>query len=167
MMAALIFVFSVAALMQFFVSYCRSLIAASARRALSADVQDVIGIRRSASGEDFARVMQFLYLCPDRREDRKGIKAIGAYFRLLGAARHRHGEVDSFFTGLDRVGTFAVRLLRCRGFGSAYRAQPGYVRRTDVRVVLPSSTNQGITAVLFETTDSSLLAANKFPVLFS
>ena len=85
MMAALIFVFSIAALMQFFVSYCRSLIAASARRALSADVQDVIGIRRSASGEDFARVMQFLYLCPDRREDRKGIKAIGAYFRLLGA----------------------------------------------------------------------------------
>jgi hypothetical protein len=85
MMAALIFVFSIAALMQFFVSYCRSLIAASARRALSADVQDVIGIRRTASGEDFARVMQFLYLCPDRREDRKGIKAIGAYFRLLGA----------------------------------------------------------------------------------
>jgi hypothetical protein len=85
MMAALIFIFSVAALMQFFVSYCRSLIAASSRRALSTDVQDVIGIRRSASGEDFDRVMQFLYLCPDRREDRTGIKAIGAYFRLLGA----------------------------------------------------------------------------------
>ena len=85
MMAALIFIFSVAALMQFFVSYCRSLIAASSRRALSSDVQDVIGIRRSASGEDFARVMQFLYLCPDRREDRNGIKAIGAYFRMLGA----------------------------------------------------------------------------------
>jgi hypothetical protein len=85
MMAALIFIFSVAALMQFFVSYCRSLIAASSRRALSTDVQDVIGIRRSASGEDFDRVMQFLYLCPDRGEDRNGIKAIGAYFRLLGA----------------------------------------------------------------------------------
>jgi hypothetical protein len=85
MMAAVIFVFSVAALMQFFVSYCRSLIAASVRRALSSDVQDVIGIRRSASGEDFARVMQYLYLCPDSREDRNGIKAIGAYFRLLGA----------------------------------------------------------------------------------
>jgi hypothetical protein len=85
MMAALIFIFSVAALMQFFVSYCRSLIAASSRRALSTDVQDVIGIRRSASGDDFDRVMQFLYLCPDRREDRTGIKAIGAYFRLLGA----------------------------------------------------------------------------------
>jgi hypothetical protein len=85
MMAAVIFVISVAALMQFFVSYCRSLIAASARRVLSVDVQDVIGIRRSASGEDFARVMQFLHLCPDRREDRNGVKAIGAYFRLLGA----------------------------------------------------------------------------------
>ena len=85
MMAALIFIFSFAELMQFFVSYCRSLIAASARRALSADVQDVIGIKRSTSGDDFARVMQFLYLCPDRREDRNGIKAIGAYFRLLGA----------------------------------------------------------------------------------
>jgi hypothetical protein len=85
MMPSLIFVFSVAALMQFFVSYCRSLIAASSRKALSADVQDVIGIRRSASGADFARVMQYLHLCPDRREDRNGIKAIGAYFRILGA----------------------------------------------------------------------------------
>ncbi len=61
MMAAIIFIFSVAALMQFFVSYCRSLIAASSRRALSSDVQDVIGIRRSASGDDFERVMQFLH----------------------------------------------------------------------------------------------------------
>jgi hypothetical protein len=93
MMAALIFIFSFAALMQFFVSYCRSLIAASARRALSADVQDVIGIKRSASGDDFDRVMQFLYLCPDRREDRNGIKAIGAYFRLLGAVGTTMGRL--------------------------------------------------------------------------
>jgi hypothetical protein len=93
MMAAVIFVISVAALMQFFVSYCRSLIAASARRALSVDVQDVIGIRRSASGEDFARVMQFLDLCPDRREDRNGVKAIGAYFRLLGAVGTTMGRL--------------------------------------------------------------------------
>ena len=85
MMAGLIFTFSFAALLQFFVSYCRSLIAASSRRALSPDVQEVIGIARSAKGEDFERVMQFLHLCPDRREDRNGIKAIGAYFRLLGA----------------------------------------------------------------------------------
>jgi len=27
--------------------------------------------------------MQLLHLCPERPEDRKGIQAIGAYFRLL------------------------------------------------------------------------------------
>ena len=73
----------VAALMQFFVSYCRSLIAASYDGRCRPDVQDVIGVRRSASGDDFERVMQFLHLCPDRREDRNGIKAIGVYFRIL------------------------------------------------------------------------------------
>jgi hypothetical protein len=93
MMATLIFVFSFAALLQFFVSYCRSLIAASSRRALSPDVQDVIGITRSATGEDFERVMQFLHLCPERREDRNGIQAIGAYFRLLGAVGKTVGKI--------------------------------------------------------------------------
>ena len=93
MMAGLIFVFSLAVLLQFFVSYCRSLITASARRALSPDVQDVIGIKQAATGDDFERVMQFLHLCPERREDRNGIQAIGAYFRLLGVLRKTIGVV--------------------------------------------------------------------------
>jgi hypothetical protein len=83
MMAAIIFVFSVAALLQFFVSYCRSLIAASVKHPLSVEVQDVTGIATSASGEDFARVIQLLRLCPDRPEDRGEIRAVGAYFGLL------------------------------------------------------------------------------------
>lgn len=88
MMAALILAFSMAALLQFFVSYCRSLIAASAKQPLSAEVQDVTGIKSSkATGEDFARVLQLLQLCPDRPEDRNGIQAIGAYFNLLGFVR--------------------------------------------------------------------------------
>ena len=49
-------------------------------------MQDVTGIQRAASGEDFNRVMQLLHLCPERPEDRKGIQAIGAYFRLLSFA---------------------------------------------------------------------------------
>ncbi len=53
MMAAGIFVFSAAALLQFFISYCRSLIAASAKQVLSPEVKDVTGIQRVASGEDF------------------------------------------------------------------------------------------------------------------
>jgi hypothetical protein len=88
MMAALILVFSLAALLQFFVSYCRSLIAASAKQPLSAEVQDVTGIKsHAATGDDFARVIQLLQLCPDRPEDRNGIQAIGTYFSLLGILR--------------------------------------------------------------------------------
>jgi len=87
MMAAFILVCSIYLLLTFFVSYCRSLLAASVKHALSAEVQDVAGIKSSASGEDFARVVQLLQLCPDRPEDRSGIQAIGAYFNLLGFVR--------------------------------------------------------------------------------
>jgi hypothetical protein len=87
MMAGIILVCSVVFLLQFFVSYCRSLIAASIKHPLSAEVQDVTGIRSTAAGEDFERVVQLLQLCPDRPEDRSGIQAIGAYFSLLGFTR--------------------------------------------------------------------------------
>jgi len=87
MMAAIILVCSVVLLLQFFVSYCRSLIAASSRQALSAEVKDVTGIERLASGDDFKRVMQLLQLCPERPEDRNSVQAIGAYFRLLSFLR--------------------------------------------------------------------------------
>ena len=87
MMPALFLVFSIVFLLQFFVSYCRSLIAASIKHPLSAEVQDVTGIKSSASGEDYARVVQLLQLCPDRPEDRNGVQAIGAYFGLLGFVR--------------------------------------------------------------------------------
>src|SRR5579864_2349823 len=87
MMAALVFVVSVVIFLQFFVFYCRSLIAVSSKQPLSPEVQDVTGIQKAASGEDFKRVMQLLNLCPERPEDRKGIQAIGAYFRLLSFLR--------------------------------------------------------------------------------
>jgi hypothetical protein len=87
MMAAFIFVVSVVIFLQFFVFYCRSLIAVSSKQALSPEVQDVTGIKRAASGEDFDRVMQLLQLCPERPEDRKGIQAIGVYFHLLNFLR--------------------------------------------------------------------------------
>ena len=87
MTASIIFVISIAALLQFFVSYCRSLIAASSKQVLSPEVKDVTGIHRVASGDDFKRVMQLLQLCPERPEDRNGIHAIGAYFGLLNFLR--------------------------------------------------------------------------------
>jgi hypothetical protein len=87
MMAGVIFAFSAAALLQFFISYCRSLIAASSKQILSAEVKDVTGIQRIASGEDFERVIQLLQLCPERPEDRNSVQAIGAYFKLLNFVR--------------------------------------------------------------------------------
>ena len=69
-MATLIFILSALALLQFFISYCRSLIAACIRQPLSAEVRDVTGIPNTAAGEDFARVIQLLDLCPERPEER-------------------------------------------------------------------------------------------------
>jgi hypothetical protein len=86
-MAALIFVVSAIALLQFFISYCRSLIAASMKQPLSEEVRDVAGIPATASGDDFVRVIQLVHLCPDRPEDRGDIRAVGAYFRFLNMVR--------------------------------------------------------------------------------
>jgi hypothetical protein len=94
MMATVILACSVVFLLQFFVSYCRSLIAASAKHSLSPEVQDVAGVSANASGEDFARVVQLLRLCPDRPEDRGEIRAVGAYFRLLSFTRLTLAQVS-------------------------------------------------------------------------
>jgi hypothetical protein len=78
-----IFILSLATLLMFFVSYCRSLTAASSRHMLSREVRDVTGISALPSGKDFVRVTQLLQLCPDRPEDRTGLQAVGIYFHLL------------------------------------------------------------------------------------
>ena len=83
MMAAVIFLVSLILLLQFFVSYCRSLVAASAREPLSTDVQKVTGISARANGRDFVKVMQFLHLCPGRLEDRGEVRSVSVYFDLL------------------------------------------------------------------------------------
>jgi hypothetical protein len=86
-MATLIFLLSAAALLQFFISYCRSLIAACIRQPLSAEVRDVTGISNTATGEDFARVFQLLHLCPERPEEHGRVRAVNAYFQLLTLMR--------------------------------------------------------------------------------
>lgn len=87
MMAALIFVASLATLWMFFVSYCRSLMAASSRHPLSAEVRDVTGIHEVASAGDYRRVMQLLELCPERQEDRTGLQAVSIYHSFLTLTR--------------------------------------------------------------------------------
>jgi len=84
MIAAVILVCSVILMLQFFVSYCRSLIAASSKEQLPLEVQEVIGISRAPLPEDFSRVVQLLKLCPERPEDRGNLRFVGAYYRFLG-----------------------------------------------------------------------------------
>jgi hypothetical protein len=87
MMAAVILACSIFVLFQFFISYCRSLIASSTRESLSQEVQDVTGMTRSANEDEFARVVQLLQLCPERPEERGEVSLIRAYFRMLGFVR--------------------------------------------------------------------------------
>src|SRR5258708_36601998 len=87
MMAAFILACSIVFLLQFFISYCRSLIASSVREPLSQEVQDVTGMTRPANEEEFARVVQLLQLCPEPPEERGEISLIRAYFRGLGIIR--------------------------------------------------------------------------------
>ena len=84
MMAAFIFAVSVVTLMMFFVSYCRSLVASSVRHTLSPEVRDVTGIAVAATSGDFSRVRQLLQLCPERPEDRAGLRAVETYYGILG-----------------------------------------------------------------------------------
>jgi len=88
MIAAIILVISVAAFLQFFVSYCRSLIAAYNGVELSDQARQVTGIRNHhVTGEDFARVLDLMRLCPELGDDTKEIGAVRAYYSMLGAAR--------------------------------------------------------------------------------
>jgi hypothetical protein len=84
MITALILVFSCAALLQFFISYCRSVIAASVALPLSEQVWEVTGIKDGAiRGQEFERLVQLSSLCPDSRTDHSAIAAVRAYFRMV------------------------------------------------------------------------------------
>jgi hypothetical protein len=83
MMAAFILSASLLCLLMFFVSYCRSLTAASMHKPLTEEVMDVTGIHARASGSDYVRVMQILQLCPDRTEDRAGLQIVETYYSFL------------------------------------------------------------------------------------
>jgi hypothetical protein len=88
MITALILGLSVMALLQFFVSYCRSLIAASVAVPLSEQVREVAGIgNRHVSGEEFSRLLQLARLCPEPGNDNRGLEAVRMYFKLLNMAR--------------------------------------------------------------------------------
>jgi hypothetical protein len=89
MIAALILVVSLAALLQFFVSYCRSLIAACSGETLSSEAREVTGIAdQPVRGDEFPRLLQLVRLCPESGRDRNDLRAVGAYFLMLSWLRN-------------------------------------------------------------------------------
>jgi hypothetical protein len=88
MITAIILAFSMFALLQFFISYSRSLIAACSAQPLSPQVREVASIHgRTVDGEEFARLVQLARLCPESRSDRWPVSAVSNYFRMLNFVR--------------------------------------------------------------------------------
>ena len=88
MIAGLILAASLIALLQFFIFYCRSVIASSSTQVLSVQTRDVTGIVDArVAGDDFDRILELVQLCPERREDRLPIRFIHAYYELLNLLR--------------------------------------------------------------------------------
>ncbi len=88
MIAALIFVLSLVALLQFFVFYCRSVIASSRTQMLSLQARDVTGISDAhVTGDEFQRILELVQLCPELRTDRHEIRAVHLYYSLLSFLR--------------------------------------------------------------------------------
>ena len=87
MMAAFVLAFATAAMIQFFITYCRSLLAVSSRQPLSVEVRDAAGIWEGISGRDFPRILQLLLLCSNRSQDRGPVRFVRAYYQLLGLGK--------------------------------------------------------------------------------
>jgi hypothetical protein len=88
MIPALICVISIAAFLQFFVSYCRSILAASRKVELSARVREVTGLAsQDVASDDFDRLLQLVRLCPERGDDHAEIRAVGTYYGMMNLLR--------------------------------------------------------------------------------
>jgi len=139
MMAGVIFRFldgGVAA--SFFISYCRSLIAASSKQVLSAEVKDVTGIQRIASGDDFKRVMQLLQLCPSARKTANSVQAIGAYFSLLSFLRATLARLVPSMRAWTESERGHCAYFAAVAFGAPHLLQPGHARTANGRLKLCS-----------------------------
>lgn len=88
MIAAIICAASLAMMLLFFVSYCRSLIAAHSDVRLSDQVREIAGIEGARpEGDAFPRLAQLAELCPRQQDNRAEVTAVDGYYRLLGLLR--------------------------------------------------------------------------------
>jgi len=95
MIAILIFGISVLTLVQFFVSYCHSLIAESRGYEFSEQGREISGVTGSTvRGDQFRRLLQLIALCPEPAATRVRFRAVSLYFGLLGLVRALFGWIE-------------------------------------------------------------------------
>jgi hypothetical protein len=86
--ALIVGLLSVVAVLQFFVSFCRSLVTSYRRVDLSAEVQEAAEIKGGVvNGDEFERLLQLISLSPDTNGDRGGLRAVRVYFAALSVVR--------------------------------------------------------------------------------
>jgi hypothetical protein len=113
LIAALILAISLAALLQFFVSYCRSVIAASGVVPFSDQLREVTGILdREIRGEQFVRLVRLTRLCPETGDDHRAIAAVQIYFQLLSMGRAILKKIPSAVSWTE------LELSRCAHFAA-------------------------------------------------
>ncbi len=94
MIAALILVASTVFLVQFFVAYCRSLLAKSSAMELSPEAHQVTGIEdHMVHRNDFRRLLQLVNLCPEPGNDGAQLRAVRVYYSLMQAVRAMMGSL--------------------------------------------------------------------------
>ena len=82
--AALICVVSLGLLLQFFIAYSRSVIAAYRKSELSEQVREVAGIEgEQIRSEQFGRLVQLVRLCPQKNDDQGDLTVIRIYYRMM------------------------------------------------------------------------------------
>ena len=88
MIAGLILGISFLTLLQFFASYCHSVIAEYRGHELSVCAREISGITsKLAHGDQYKRLLQLLALCPEPGGDLNQVRLVSAYYSLLSAAR--------------------------------------------------------------------------------
>ena len=75
-------------LLQFFVSYCHSLIAKSRATSFPSRPREISGVTaKTVRGDQFKRLLQLIALCPEPGGDSHQVRAVSTYFGMLGFVR--------------------------------------------------------------------------------
>ena len=113
MIASLVFIFSLGALGQFAVAYCRTLLLAYNKVELSARVREVTGITEGIAASEFDRLLQLVRLAPPLADDATEIRAVKVYH---GIARVANALVSPFSQKASQL--LQSELERCSYFAA-------------------------------------------------